>query len=98
MTKRYPLRGALGRRNARDSRHFQRVALGILEAAHRAQHLRLHLDEALRHRGARGDLLTRDVHHFYFAALSVMREFRHWLHSTDLRISTEFTESTEGTK
>src|ERR1700682_4548308 len=77
MTKRYPLCSALGRGNPRDSRNLQRIALWILEAAPRGQHLWLHVDEALRHGCTRGDLLGGDVHHFYFAAFSVMREFRH---------------------
>src|SRR5229473_2769212 len=79
MTKRYPLRGALGRGDSRDSRDFEGVALGIFETAHG---------------GERGDLLGGDVHHFYFAALSVVREFRHGssLPQQNGRISTEGTE------
>src|SRR5260370_32642519 len=94
MTKRYPLRGGLGRGDSRDSRDFEGVALGIFETAHGGEHARLHLDKALRHRGARGDLLGGDVHHFYFAALSVVREFRHGssLPQQNGRISTEGTE------
>src|SRR5262249_20051100 len=77
MTKRYPLRGALGGGDARDARDFQRIALGIFKAAHGAQHLGRHAHEGMRSGSARGDGLRGNVHHTDVAARVVMREFRH---------------------
>ena len=77
MTKRYPLRGPLSRGNSRDSRHFQRVSLGVFEPAHRLHHARLHLHETLRHGRPSGHRFGRHVDHPHFALRPVMRKLGH---------------------
>src|SRR5271170_2513048 len=72
MTKRYPLGGAFGSGNARDSRHFEGVAFGIAQAFHFAQHCGAHFYKALSQGRSRGHGLFRDVDHPDFAACSKM--------------------------
>jgi hypothetical protein len=77
MTKRYPLRGAFGGGNSGDPSHFQRIAFGIFQAAHSANHPWRHAQKGLGNRGACGDGLRGNVHHAYFATLRVMGQFCH---------------------
>ena len=77
VTKRYPLRGALGSRNSGDASDLERIALGILEAAYSANDAGGHADESVGDGGAKGRRFARDVDHVNFAAFVVMRKFGH---------------------
>jgi hypothetical protein len=77
VTKRYPLRGAFGSGDARDAGDLQRIALGILEAANRANHPRRHANKSVGDGGARGDGFGRDVDHVNFTAFAVVRKLGH---------------------
>lgn len=74
VTKRYPLRSALGSSDAGDAGDLQRIALGILEAANGADHPGRHADKGVGDGGARSDGFGRDVDHVDFAALGVVRQ------------------------
>jgi hypothetical protein len=74
VTKRYPLRGALGSGDAGNAGDLQRTALGILEAANRADYAGRHANKGVGDGGARGDGFGRDVDHVNFAAFGVVRE------------------------
>src|SRR5229473_1421734 len=77
MTKRYPFRGPLRRRDSRDPRHFQRIPLWILQSPHCAHDARLHLHKTPRRRRSCRHRFLRHVHHPHFAFLSVMRQLCH---------------------
>jgi hypothetical protein len=74
VTKRYPLRSALGSGDAGDASDLQRIALGIFEAANGADHTGRHADKGVGDGGARSDGFARDVDHVDFAALGVVRQ------------------------
>src|SRR6266851_2888641 len=86
MTKRYPFRGPLRRRDSRDPRHFQRIPLWILQSPHCAHDARLHLHKTPRRRRSCRHRFLRHVHHPHFAFLSVMRQLGH-LCAPRLRLS-----------
>ena len=79
MTKRYPLRGTFGRCNPRDPRHFQRIALGILQTAHGAHHPGRHAHKRVCDGRARGHGFGGHVHHADFAASAVVGKLCHLL-------------------
>src|SRR4029077_11339777 len=96
MTKRYPLRGAFCGGDSGDARDFQRIAFGVLEAAHSGHDAGLHCYEGVGFGGARGHLLGGDVDHLHFAAFAIVGEFWHGLTlpGKTARINTEIAEST----
>src|SRR6266550_669330 len=77
MTKRYPLRGLLRRRDSRDPRHFQRMPLRILQPPDRAHDAWLHLHKTSCRRRSCGHRFLRNVHHPHFAFVCVMGQFGH---------------------
>src|SRR5713226_9834640 len=77
MTKRYPLRGSLCRRDPGDPRHFQRIPFRVFQPPDRAHDARLHLHESLRRLRSGRHRLFRHVHHPHFAFLSVVRQLGH---------------------
>src|SRR6266851_9319241 len=77
MTKRYPFRGPLRRRDSRDPRHFQRIPLWILQSPHCAHDARLHLHKTPRRRRSCRHRFLRHVDHSNVAFLSVMRKLCH---------------------
>ena len=77
VTKRYPLRGALGSGNPGDASDLERIALGIFEAAYRANDARGHTDESVGDGGPRCKGFRGNVDHVNFAAFVVMRKFGH---------------------
>src|SRR5205085_3411844 len=94
MTKRYPLRGALGRGNSCDSRYFQGVALGVFQPTDGVDHLRLHRHKALGDGGPRGHRFGGHVDHLHFALQTVVRKLGHSAWS--MRIyTTSFLKNTE---
>src|SRR6266853_169559 len=77
MTKRYPLRGLLRRRDSRDPRHFQRMPFRILQPPDRAHDSWLHLHKTSRRRRSCGHRFRRNVHHPHFAFVCVMGQLGH---------------------
>src|SRR6266852_1815583 len=77
VTKRYPLRGLLSRRNSRDSRHFQRIPLRVLQPPHGAHDAGAHFHKALCRRRPRRHRFFGHIDHAHFASFSVMRQLRH---------------------
>src|SRR5713226_6556799 len=77
MTKRYPLRGSLCRRDSRDPRHFQRIPFRVFQPPDGVHNTRLHLHKTLRRRRSCRHRFLRHVHHPHFAFLSVMRQLCH---------------------
>jgi hypothetical protein len=83
MTKRYPLGGALGSRNAGDPGNLKGIALGIFQAANGTQDAGRHADEGVSDGGAGGDGFGGNVDHTDFAARGVVREFWHFVLGAD---------------
>src|SRR5713226_9690812 len=77
MTKRYPFRGPLCRRDSRDPRHFQRIPFRVFQPPDRAHHARLHLHKTPRRRRACRYRFLRHVDHSNVAFLSVVRKLCH---------------------
>src|SRR6267154_2064261 len=77
MTKRYPLRGLLRRRDSRDPRHFQRMPFRILQPPDRAHDAWRHLHKTSRRRRSGGHRFLRNVHHPHFAFVCVMGQLGH---------------------
>src|SRR6266478_876444 len=77
MTKRYPFRGLLCRRDSRDPRHFQRIPFRVFQPPDGVHNTRLHLHKTLRRRRSCRHRFLRHVHHPHFAFLSVMRQLCH---------------------
>src|ERR1700733_8655913 len=77
MTKRYPLGGALGGGNSSDAGDLQRIALGRLAAAHRAQCGSADAHESVRGSLPHGSGLGADVDHGHLCAFAKMAELFH---------------------
>src|SRR5260370_6210806 len=77
MTKRYPFRGPLCRRDSRDPRYLQRIPFRVFQPPDRAHDARLHLHKPPRRRRACRYRFLRHVYHSNVAFLSVMRQLRH---------------------